>query len=98
MSLTREEIKEIFYGVKSKQDVIDAFQNLIKKIKLNQKKTEEKVSTCTFKRLTVMDDILEGIKGVHSEMQEKGLMTEETTFEDMSKYAGQHVILTERDE
>lgn len=53
--------------------------------------------TFTFKRCTVMDDVLEGIKGVHKKMEEKGLLTNETTFEDMSKYDGQHVLLTERE-
>ena len=97
MSLSKQEIRKTFYNVKSKQDVIDAYQNLMKKIKMIQKKTEQKVSTCIFKRCTVMDDILEGINGVHKEMEEKGLLTDETTYEDMSKYAGQHVILTERE-
>ncbi len=43
----------------------------------------------------ICDDLINGIKGVHKEMDEKGLLTETTTFEEMADYAGKHVLLTE---
>lgn len=46
----------------------------------------------------IVDDLVEGIKGVHKEMDEKGLLTETTTFEEMADYAGKHVLLTEMTE
>jgi hypothetical protein len=52
--------------------------------------------TYTFPRDRSSEVIAESIKRVQEEMQEKGLMTEETTFEDMADYAGRHVVLTEK--
>lgn len=46
----------------------------------------------------ILDNLLEGIKGVQEEMKEKGLLTDETTFEEMADYAGKHVQLREMSE
>ncbi len=54
----------------------------------------ESKKNCRFKRYQ-SEDLLEGIKGVHAEMQAKGLITEETTFEEMADYAGRHILITE---
>ncbi len=51
----------------------------------------------TFKRFkNPIETALEGFELVKEEMQEKGLLTDKTTFEEMADYAGKHVILTER--
>ena len=34
------------------------------------------------------------MKSVKKEMQDKGIFNDETTFEDMSKYAGSHIRIT----
>lgn len=55
-------------------------------------------STFTFSSKPLMDmsdAILEGMKWAKQDMQEKGLLTDETTFEDISLYAGRHVRITE---
>jgi hypothetical protein len=46
----------------------------------------------------ICNDLVEGIKGVYKEMDEKGLLKEDTTFEEAAHYAGQHVLLTEMSE
>lgn len=39
--------------------------------------------------------LLEGMKRVQEEMKSKGLLNDNTTFEEMAKYAGQHILITE---
>ena len=55
-------------------------------------------STCTFKRCTIGNDILEGMKKSKESMIKDGLWNEDTTFEEWSEYAGRHVLLTEQEE
>ena len=54
--------------------------------------------TCTFKRDTSSEDLLESIKSITEEMIEARLWCEKTTFEDMAAYAGSHVLITEKKE
>lgn len=46
----------------------------------------------------IADDLIEGVKSIHEEMNEKGLLNESTTFEEMADYAGKHVLISERSE
>jgi hypothetical protein len=60
------------------------------------KKTINK--TIIFKRCDTSKTLLDGIHGVKNEMEEKKLLTDKTTFEDMANYAGKHVLLIEKKE
>lgn len=42
-----------------------------------------------------LDDLVEGIKDVMLEMKEKGYDMEKVTFEEISDYAGRHVLIIE---
>jgi len=56
------------------------------------------MDTITFKRCTIGNDILEGMKQTKQEMIEMGLWTNETTFEQWSEYAGSHIEIREKND
>ena len=53
----------------------------------------DKVKFTHFKNIT--DTLVDGIELTLKEMGEKGLLTETTTLDDMAKYAGQNVLISE---
>lgn len=48
-----------------------------------------------FKRFTMSEDILEGMKLSKQEMIEKGLWHEHITLEEWAEYAGSHIQIKE---
>ena len=55
--------------------------------------------TTTFKRFkSPIETVIEGYEGVKKEMEDKGLINDQTTFEEMDDYAGKHVLITEKKE
>ncbi len=53
------------------------------------------IKTHVFKRCTSGEEILKGMIAIHKKMEEEGLLTDKTTFEEMGEYAGRHVLITE---
>jgi hypothetical protein len=45
----------------------------------------------------ILNDIFDGYRMVEKEMAAKGLLTDETTFDEMVDYAGKHVIIIEKE-
>lgn len=47
--------------------------------------------------MSISKDIVKGMEWTKQDMIEKGLLTDETTFEEMANHAGRHVIISECD-